>query len=60
MAKMMTESSVADFQSTEELKGLKLKSLMLFTGINSSWRNTIMEAIAFSELAPPRIREEWR
>jgi hypothetical protein len=57
MAKMMTEASAVNFQSTEELKRLKLKSRMLFTEINSSGRNNIVEAVAFFERAPPRIRE---
>jgi recombinational DNA repair ATPase RecF len=44
---MLTEASVVNFKSTEELKRLKLKPLTLFTGINSSGRSNMVEAIAF-------------
>jgi len=44
---MITEVSITNFKSIREIEGLKLKPLTLFTGINSSGKSNIMEAIAF-------------
>ncbi|MCJ7423540.1 ATP-binding protein [Candidatus Bathyarchaeota archaeon] len=47
---------MTNFKSIKELKGLKLKPLTLLTGINSSGKSNIMEAMAFFGQAA-RIQE---
>lgn len=44
---MINEVSISNFKSIEEIKDLKLKPLTILTGVNSSGKSNIMEAISF-------------
>lgn len=44
---MITQVSISNFKSIKEITGLKLKPLTLLTGVNSSGKSNIMEAISF-------------
>ena len=44
---MITEMSVSNFKSIEKIESLKLKPLTLLTGVNSSGKSNIIEAISF-------------
>ena len=44
---MIAEVSISNFKSIKEIKGLKLKPLTIFAGVNSSGKSNIMEAISF-------------
>jgi predicted ATPase len=44
---MITRISIGNFKSIKGIQGLKLKPLTLFTGVNSSGKSNIMEAISF-------------
>ncbi|MCJ7423604.1 ATP-binding protein [Candidatus Bathyarchaeota archaeon] len=44
---MITEVSITNFKSIEGIRGLKLKPLTLFTGVNSSGKSNILAAISF-------------
>jgi len=53
---MITEVSIYNFKSIQEIKSLKLRPLTLLTGVNSSGKSNIMEAISFFAQAS-RFRE---
>jgi len=44
---MIAEVSIYNFKSIKEIKDLKLKPLTILTGVNSSGKSNIMEAISF-------------
>jgi len=53
---MITEVSVSNFKSIEKIESLKLQPLTLLTGVNSSGKSNLMEAISFFAQAA-RFRE---
>ena len=44
---MITDVTIMNFKSIRKIKDLKLKPLTIFTGVNSSGKSNIMEAIFF-------------
>lgn len=44
---MISDIGISNFKSIKQIEGLKLKPLTLFTGVNSSGKSNILEAISF-------------